>query len=109
MKKTYIGKWRIEDMELWDRDFIDLIAPGHLMVKKDGMGSLQFGAVEAQLDCRAEVVGGVERLDFSFEGGDEGDPVSGRGWAQVDGDGATMKGRIYFHLGDDSGFTATKQ
>ncbi len=104
MKKAYIGKWRITEMEQWDRDFIDLVVPGHLTIKKDGTGSLQFGAIEVDIDCRLESVNGAERLDFSFEGSDEGDPVCGRGWAQVTGRG--MKGKIYFHLGDDSGFTA---
>lgn len=106
IKEPYIGKWRIEDMELWDQDFIDLVVPGHLTITKDGMGSLGFGAVEAELDCKVELVTGAERLEFSFEGADEGDPVSGRGWVQIQG--ATMNGRVYFHLGDDSGFTATR-
>jgi hypothetical protein len=107
MKEKYIGKWRIEEMELWDRDFIDLVVRGHITVKKDGMGLLRFGAVEAEIDWRVELVAGVERLEFSFEGVDEGDPVSGRGWAQVEG--PSMNGRIYFHLGDDSAFSAKRQ
>jgi hypothetical protein len=107
IKETFIGKWRIEDMELWDQEFVDLVVPGHLTITKDGMGSLEFGAVEAELDCRVESVGGIERLDCSFERADEGDPVFGRGWAAIEG--PTMNGRIYFHLGDDSGFTATRQ
>jgi hypothetical protein len=107
MKKKYIGKWRIEEMELWDRDFIDLVVHGHITVKKDGTGSLKFGAVEAEIDCRVESIGGVERLEFSFDGVDEGDPVSGRGWAQVERQ--SMQGRIYFHLGDNSTFSAKTQ
>lgn len=107
MKKTYTGQWRIDEMEQWDKDYIDLIVPGHLTVNNDGTGSFQFGALEADVDCRVESVNGVERLYFSFEGVDEGDHVCGRGWAQVAG--RNMTGRIYFHLGDDSAFTATKQ
>jgi len=48
----------------------------------------------------------VERLDFSFEGEDEGDQICGRGWAEVKG--KIMSGRIYLHMGDDSSFTATR-
>jgi len=44
------------------------------------MGSLQFGAVEAEVACRIESLGGVERLELAFEG--EDDSVSGRAWAQ---------------------------
>ncbi|MEJ2689821.1 MAG: hypothetical protein P8130_07705 [Deltaproteobacteria bacterium] len=106
INKPYIGKWRITEMELWDRDYIDLVGQGHLTIKADGDGELRFGAIESWIDCRVEEVNGVERLEFSFEGEDEGDPVCGRGWAQVNG--MIMTGRIYLHMGDDSGFTASR-
>jgi hypothetical protein len=48
MKRDYAGKWRITDMEQWDQDYIDLVAPGHLTIDHDATGSLQFGAVEAE-------------------------------------------------------------
>ena len=38
---------------------------------------------------------------------DEGDDVSGRGWAALNPDG-TLEGHIYFHLGDDSAFRAER-
>jgi hypothetical protein len=107
INKAYVGKWRITEMEQWDKDYIDMMVPGHVTIGNDGTGSLQFGAVEAEVDCRVESVGGVERLEFSFEGEDEGDPVCGRAWAQVTG--RTMTGRIYFHMGDDSGFAASRK
>jgi hypothetical protein len=44
-----------------------------------------------------EEYGDTERLEFSWEGFDEGDSVSGRGWAVLNGDKLT--GRIYFHIG----------
>jgi len=25
MKNPYLGKWRIREMEVWDKDFIDLV------------------------------------------------------------------------------------
>ena len=27
---AYIGKWRITEMEMWDREFIDMEAQGHV-------------------------------------------------------------------------------
>ena len=107
IKKAYLGKWRIQTMEVWDKEFIDLNGPGYLAVEEDGTGSLNFGAVETDMDFRVESVGGLERLEFSFEGEDEGDPVSGRGWAKVVG--PEMNGRIYFHMGEDSAFFANKE
>jgi hypothetical protein len=107
IKKTYRGKWQITEMEQWDKDYIDLVVPGHLMIKNDSTGLLQFGVVEAEVDCRLESINGVERLEFYFMGSDEGDEVCGRGWAEVTD--RNMKGKIYFHLGDDSAFTAVKK
>jgi hypothetical protein len=68
---------------------------------------MQFGVVEAALDCRIEEIGRIERLEFTFQGIDEEEAISGRGWLTVSGDEIT--GRICFHRGEDSGFTATKE
>ena len=46
-------------------------------------------------------------VEFSWQGSDEGDEVSGRGWAALNPDG-TLEGHIYFHLGDDSAFRAER-
>lgn len=104
VKSSFIGRWRITEMEQWDQAFIDLVAPGHLTPSPGGRGLLCFGAVEATLDWRADADG--KRMDFSFEGFDEGDEISGRGWAHLDG--MTLTGRIFFHVGDESRFVARK-
>ena len=106
MDKKYVGKWRITEMELWDQDFIDLVVPGHVTVKKTGQGSMQFGAVDCDLDCRVEQLGDLDILQFSFIGEDEGDTVVGRGWARLEGN--RLEGKIVFHFGDESGFVAEK-
>lgn len=95
------------EMSTWDRDFIDLVAPGHLSVKANGTGTFAFGAMEAEIDCRVERHGEQELLAFSFAGMDEGEDVSGRGWAMVDGN--SMEGWFGFHLGDESTFKAEKK
>ena len=46
-------------------------------------------------------------VEFSWEGQDELDHASGRGWAVVGEDG-TLTGRVFFHLGDDSSFSAVR-
>jgi hypothetical protein len=45
-------------------------------------------------------------LAFSWSGFDENDPVNGRGWFTAIGDQA--EGRIFIHLGDESGFKAER-
>jgi hypothetical protein len=105
--KAVIGHWRITDMEVWDADYFDMEVPAHITVRDNLTGSFQFGLVQGELDGRIEVIGGHPRLEFSWSGSDENDEVAGRGWLQVTGDEA--EGRIFFHLGDDSGFTAVRQ
>jgi hypothetical protein len=110
VKKTtnkFLGKWRLLEMEQWDKDFIDLVGEGHITFEKKDSGQLQFGAVECDLDCRIEKTGDQERIEFSFVGSDEGDEVSGRGWAVIADD--QLHGRIYFHDGDESGFVGGKE
>jgi hypothetical protein len=47
------------------------------------------------------------RAEFTWEGNDESDPASGRSWAVLEED-ESLRGHIYFHLGDDSGFRAVR-
>ena len=91
-------------MEQWDRDYIDMVSPGYIALRKGGTGQLHFGCVEAELDWRGAA--DTERLVFTFTGFDEGDEVTGRGWAEVQG--TRLTGRIAFHQGDESGFVADK-
>ena len=107
IKPGYAGVWRITEMSMWDQNFIDLVAPGHLTVKPDGTGTFAFGAIEAEIDCRIETPEDKERLMFSFAGWDEGADISGSGWAVADGN--RMEGWFRFHLGDDSTFKAEKK
>jgi hypothetical protein len=101
------GSWRIIEMEQWDQDFIDLVVPGYIAFREDGTGAFQFGAVYGDLDYRIEPYHNTERLEFSLEGEDEMDSVSGRGWAMIKE--GQLHGKLYFHEGDDSGFTAKKE
>jgi len=105
-KSQYTGTWHITEMDCWDADYINLVVPGYIRIDRDGHGFMQFGAVEADLDCRVEDVADIERLEFTFQGFDEGDPISGRGWGTASG--SEMTGRIFIHQGDESGFMAAK-
>jgi len=105
-KKGIIGRWRITSMTEWDNDFIDAEVPGYISFAKDGLGDFQFGYVRCDIDWRETERDGQPAVEFSFEGMDEMDPCSGRSWASVkDGE---LDGTIYFHRGDESGFTAKR-
>lgn len=99
-----VGRWRIVEMSGWDRDAIDLVEPGFIEFAGDGAGQFGFIAVRGWLDCRAAEREGRAGVEFSWEGVDEGDQVSGRGWATVVND--SIEGHLFFHLGDDSSFRA---
>jgi hypothetical protein len=99
------GRWRIVEMELWDREAIDLLGPAFIEIKADGHGSFRFIAVEGWMDIREVERDGRTGIEFSWEGNDERDPSSGRGWATLAPDGS-LKGRIFLHMGDDSWFRA---
>ena len=92
-------------MSGWDRDAIDLVEPGYIEFTPDGTGQFGFIAVRGRLDGRALKRNGRVGVEFTWAGVDEGDPVSGRGWA-VRVDGETIEGHLFFHLGDDSTFRA---
>lgn len=88
-------------MDLWDQDAIDLVGPGFIEFDDDGTGQFGFIAVRGWMDCRPGERDGRDLVEFSWQGYDEGDDVSGRGWAAQAEDG-TLEGHLFFHLGDDS-------
>ncbi len=102
------GRWRITEMEMWDQDAIELVGPAFIEFDSDDRGSFRFIAVEAWMDVRQSDRDGLPGVEFTWEGHDEGDPRSGRGWAALAPDG-TLTGRIFIHLGDDSSFLAVPE
>jgi hypothetical protein len=105
--KIFMGKWRITETELWDREALDLVAPAMLSLKPKGVGQIALIAIEAQLDYRVVMRDGLPGIEFSFQGFDEGDEVMGRGWALLQGQ--QLQGRLFFHQGDDSSFVAQRE
>lgn len=105
-ENPFSGRWRINWMESWDQDFVDAEVEGFFEFGKGGLGKFQFGYVSGQISYELTDRGGTMAVEFSWEGRDEMDPASGRGWAVLDSNG--IEGKIYFHRGDKSGFRATK-
>lgn len=101
------GTWRITEMDLWDLGDIDLVGPAFIEFGAARDGRFRFIVVEGQLDCRHSARDGRPFVEFSWDGWDEEDQVSGRGWAALQEDGS-LRGHIFFHFGDDSGFRAVR-
>ncbi len=100
-EKTITGRWLIDSMDAWDREFIDAEVRGFFEFVDEHLGSFQFGYVQGGIDYRIGDRDGKPAVEFSWDGQDEMDEARGRGWLVLDGD--ELRGMFYFHLGDESG------
>jgi len=92
-----IGRWRIVQADLRDRDYLDLVEPAYVTFNKNGRGEFAFGVVNATMELEY-----AQRIVFfTWIGFDEGDEVSGSGSAELDDDG-TVEIELSFHNGDDA-------
>ena len=104
--KVLTGRWRIAEMDLWEQDSIDRVAPGFVEFGEDHRGSLGLIAVRGG-STGAWLPAMVSRAWRSRGNAVMRAILDGRGWAAVEG-GGSLRGRIYFHLGDYSGFRAER-
>jgi len=73
MNCKLVGRWRIVEADICDRQYLDLCGPALIVIRANGGGEIAFGALQAGLDVeysRASV-------GFTWEGFDEMDEVSG--------------------------------
>jgi hypothetical protein len=108
-RNVVVGQWLIVDSDAWNREALDLVGPAHITFDDQGQGEMQLIAMDASIDYRVSRVDDREAtavVEFTWAGFDEGDPVSGRVWAQVTFD--TMRGMLFIHDGDESSFTAER-
>lgn len=99
--------FHITAMEGWGPDYFNAEVQAHVTLGKDGSGRFQFGYVRGWMDYRETTREGRKAVEWSWVGRDHGggDDMTGRGWATVREDGG-LEGRIFIHMGDDSGFAA---
>ncbi len=90
-----------------DKDFLDLVEMAHLTFKGAADGEIAFGALKGFLDVRYGTRDGSACAEFSWEGNDENDPASGRGWVVL-GTAGRLVGHFYIHNGEDSGFVCDR-
>jgi hypothetical protein len=55
MARRVVGRWRITEMDLSDRDSIDLVGPAFIEITTDGHGSFRFIAVEGFIGARGHL------------------------------------------------------
>jgi len=98
-----IGRWRIVEANLWDRDYLDLAEPAMMIIRADGHGEIAFGAMQASLDLEYS----RSTVFFAWAGFDEMDEASGSGSAELQDDDTIEIGFAY-HLGDEAVLKAVR-
>lgn len=101
------GTWHITDMENWDEDYFNMEVQAYIEIDKRGSGDFQFGLVTGQIDGEVVKDQSGEKLEFTWEGNDENDEAFGSGWLKLK-DKNALEGKIKFHQGDSSLFTAER-
>jgi hypothetical protein len=98
-----IGKWRIVEADLWDRDYLDLVEPAYITFEDLGRGEFAFGCVNGALDCEYS----SRIIFFTWQGSDEMDAVGGDGTAELD-DNGSIEIELRFRHGDEAILKAQK-
>ena len=98
-----IGKWRIVEADLWDRDYLDLVEPAYMTIEDHGHGKFAFGGVQGSFDCEYS----SRTIFFTWQGFDEMDEVWGDGSAELEDDGF-LDIDFRFHHGDQATLKAQK-
>ncbi len=107
LKRQFVGKWRIIKMSEWDREYCDMEVKAYILIEGGGSGEFQFGLVSGSICGDFKKIHEECLFDFTWEGNEEYDAVSGDGWMEIRGNG-TAEGEIRFHGGDKSMFWAKK-
>jgi hypothetical protein len=101
------GQFRITFMELYDPVYVEEEGDAFFRFDPKGLGEFQFGNVQGEMDCHFGMRDGQPLVEFTWEGHDEEDRRSGRGWAILQG--KEIEGEFFFHLGDATAFKAVRK
>ena len=80
-----------------------MLRTAHLTFEGAADREIAFGALKGFLDVRYGTRDGSRVRVVPWEGNDENDPTSGRGWVVL-GTAGRLVGHFYIQNGDDSGF-----
>ena len=99
-----VGRWRIVEADIWDRDHLDLCGLAMITITDHGHGEIAFGALQASLDIEYSRTS----VGFNWEGSDEMDEVSGDGSAELLDDG-TLEIEFTYRNGDEAVLKAKRE
>jgi hypothetical protein len=105
-QSPFMGRWLIVSTDEWDVGDVEEEEPAFVEFGAGQMGQFLVGLTSGNIDYRLTVRGGQPAVEWTWEGLDEMDPCTGRGWAVLEGD--ELHGMIFFHQGDESAFVARR-
>jgi hypothetical protein len=92
------GKWRVVETPEYD-----MAGPGSFIVFAEDGGEFALDCLTGSIHGRCE----GDAVEFTWDGSDEMEPTSGRGWAEMLDDGS-LQGEICLDGGDDIAFIARR-
>jgi hypothetical protein len=99
-----VGRWRIVQADIWERDHLDLCGPAMMTITGHGRDEIAFGALQAGLDIEYS----RSSVGFTWEGFDEMDEVSGDRSAEMLDDGS-IEIEFAYHNGDEAVLKAKRE
>src|SRR5581483_677382 len=75
-ESPFTGRWQIVSMDAWDVE--DVEEPTYIEFDGHGGGDFQFASVQGVMDCRPSTRGEEPAVEWTWEGGDEDEAVTGR-------------------------------
>ena len=105
--QDFTGTWHIYDMELWDKEYLYMEVRAFIIITENGEGVFQFGLVSGDINGKIVDYPNEKKLEFTFNGMDECEPINGSGWLRLRTKNI-IEGEFRFHLGDSSGFLAER-
>ena len=101
-----LGKWRIVESD-WDDEYLHDGGPAHIQIGVANIGLLAFGGISSELDYKICDRDGSFAIDFTLQGWDAGEKITGSGWAKLDEDGR-MRLHVSVHNGDEAEMIAVR-
>ena len=97
------GHWRIIEMEVWDKDFLDSMGPARITIDATGQGEFSCGCVNGAFSA----LGVSSSLISRWTGNNEMDDAAGEISIDLEPDGS-LTGEISLDDGDESEFRAAR-
>jgi hypothetical protein len=98
---TLVGRWRIVEADIWDRDHLDLCGPATITITDHGRGEIAFGALQAALTSNTAAHRSASPVN-------EMDDVSGDGSAELLDDGS-IEIEFAYHYSDEAVLKAKRE